>query len=84
MHLSRGLALLVVASPLIAQAPPGNKAQPERPTVATHAGTVAKGWWEIEAGGEYDRFADHSHGFAAPTLFKFLQETFPCQKGGKK
>ena len=25
-------------------------AQPERPTVATHAGTVARGWFEIETG----------------------------------
>jgi hypothetical protein len=29
--------------------------QPERPTVATHAGTVAPGWVEIEAGVERDR-----------------------------
>ena len=30
-------------------------AQPERPTVATHAGTVAPGWIEVEAGLEVDR-----------------------------
>ena len=30
-------------------------AQPERPTVATHAGTVARGWIEIESGVERDR-----------------------------
>lgn len=30
-------------------------AQPERPTVATHAGTVRRGWIEIEAGIEADR-----------------------------
>lgn len=35
-------------------------AQPERPTVATHAGTVAPGYWEIETGIELDRFADAS------------------------
>ena len=35
-------------------------AQPERPTVATHAGTVAPGYLEIEAGIELDRFADAS------------------------
>ena len=29
--------------------------QPERPTVATHAGTVATGWFEIETGFERDR-----------------------------
>ena len=36
-------------------------AQPERPTVATHAGTVAIGYLEFEAGIELDRFADASH-----------------------
>jgi hypothetical protein len=30
-------------------------AQPERPTVATHAGTVAPGWLEFESGLELDR-----------------------------
>ncbi len=30
--------------------------QPERPTVATHAYTVAPGWVEIEAGVELDRY----------------------------
>ena len=29
-------------------------AQPERPTVATHAGTVAPGWVEVETGLELD------------------------------
>ena len=36
-------------------------AQPERPTVATHAGTVAIGYMELEAGIELDRFADATH-----------------------
>jgi hypothetical protein len=31
---------------------------PERPTLATHAHTVAPGWVELEAGVERDRFAD--------------------------
>src|SRR5207247_3724752 len=35
------------ASALV-QAPDPHAAQPERPTVATHAGTVAPGWIEIE------------------------------------
>ncbi len=35
-------------------------AQPERPTVATHAGTVAPGYLEFETGVELDRFADAS------------------------
>jgi len=46
-------------------------AQPERPTVATHAGTVAPGWFEVESGVEVDRFTDHSHGGSVPTVSKF-------------
>jgi hypothetical protein len=44
--------------------------QPERPTVATHAGTVAPGWVEIEAGVERDRFDPTSVGYDAPILVK--------------
>src|SRR5438477_10891022 len=44
--------------------------QPERPTVATHAGTVARGWIELEEGAEWDRFDDRSKGFLAPTNLK--------------
>ena len=44
--------------------------QPERPTVATHAGTVAPAYLEIETGGEFDRYADHSRGSLIPTVFK--------------
>ena len=46
------------ASSAGAQAPVArdpHTAQPERPTVATHAGTVARGWFEFEAGIENDR-----------------------------
>lgn len=44
--------------------------QPERPTVATHAGTVAPGWLEIEAGVERDRFAPAAVGVSTPVVFK--------------
>ena len=44
--------------------------QPERPSVATHAGTVASGYWELETGGESDRNADGTHTFAVPTVVK--------------
>ena len=44
--------------------------QPERPTVATHAGTVARGWIELEEGGEWDRLADGTRSFIAPTNLK--------------
>src|SRR5262249_35507713 len=45
--------------------------QPERPTVATHAGTVAPGWLEIEAGVEHDRFDPNVSTAFTPTVFKF-------------
>ncbi len=45
-------------------------AQPERPTVATHAGTVAPGWIEIETGIEADRFDDGTHAQSFPTFLK--------------
>ena len=44
--------------------------QPERPTVATHAGTVARGWIELEEGAEWDRLEDRSRVFVAPTNLK--------------
>ncbi len=44
--------------------------QPERPTVATHAGTVARGWMELEEGGEWDKLTDGTHSFSAPTNLK--------------
>ena len=46
-------------------------AQPERPTVATHAFTVAPGWFEIEWGVERDRVAAGPSAYATPTLLKF-------------
>lgn len=45
-------------------------AQPERPTVATHAGTVAPGWVEIETGVERDNLHG-AHAFLMPTVLKF-------------
>lgn len=44
--------------------------QPERPTVATHAGTVAPGYLELEEGGEWDRWPAGEHVFVAPTNLK--------------
>jgi len=64
--------LLVRPADLAAQKPAQNPhaTQPERPTVATHAGTVAAGWVEIEAGSEFDRYRDRSRGALAPVLLK--------------
>ena len=44
--------------------------QPERPSVATHAGTVAPGYVEIETGVETDRNPDNTHALMIPTLVK--------------
>ena len=63
--------LIACAAPAEAQTPPDpHAAQPERPSVATHAGTVAPGWIEIEAGGEVDRYSDETHGGTAPIVAK--------------
>jgi hypothetical protein len=45
--------------------------QPERPTVATHAHTVAPGYVEIEAGAEGDRAGSGLRGYTAPIVTKF-------------
>lgn len=44
--------------------------QPERPTVATHAGTVAREFVELEEGGEWDKASDGKRSFFAPTNLK--------------
>ena len=44
--------------------------QPERPSVATHAGTVAPGYAELETGFEHDRNADGSRAGLIPTVLK--------------
>jgi hypothetical protein len=50
--------------------PDPRQVQPERPTVATHAGTVAVGYLEIEAGVERDQFTHSTSTLAAPIVFK--------------
>lgn len=47
-----------------------NSVQPERPTVATHAGTVARGWFELEEGAEWDKAADGKRTLFAPMNLK--------------
>lgn len=44
--------------------------QPERPSVATHAGTVAPGFAELETGFERDRAGDGTITGGVPTLLK--------------
>jgi hypothetical protein len=61
---------LSVGSVALAQQPDPRAVQPERPTVATHAGTVAPGYLEIETGIERDRFDAGGIGYGAPTVFK--------------
>jgi hypothetical protein len=44
--------------------------QPERPSVATHAGTIAAGFWELETGLERDHASDGTFASQLPTLLK--------------
>ena len=46
-----------------------HRAQPERPTVATHAGTVAPGWAELEFGGQRSESGGITNA-ATPTVLK--------------
>src|SRR5262249_44945072 len=52
------------------EAPDPHAAQPERPTVATHAGTVFPGWVEIEAGAQRSETAD-ALAVQTPLVVKF-------------
>lgn len=63
--------LALAAAPLAAQGGRSpHDAQPERPTVATHAGTVAPGWLEVETGIERDDPDPGSISVSTPTLLK--------------
>jgi hypothetical protein len=63
------LGCLLGASIASAQQPDPRAVQPERPTVATHAGTVSPGFLEIETGIEHDR-PDGNVVSLAPTILK--------------
>jgi len=69
------LATLLTGVPSRANAQPGaapnpHAAQPERPTVATHAFTVAPGWIEIEMGTQRQQEGALSSRIAVPLLLK--------------
>jgi hypothetical protein len=63
---------ILLASPAVAQqaTPDPRAVQPERPTVATHAYTVAPGYLEIEAGAQGDRLTRGSRAYQAPIVSK--------------
>jgi hypothetical protein len=63
------LAALLAAANLAAQERDPHAVQPERPTVATHAGTVAPGWIELETGAEFDH-ARGAWSVVAPAVIK--------------
>lgn len=65
-------AVAMAAAPLAAAAdlPDPHAVLPERPTLATHAHTVAPGWVEIEAGVERDRAAGGTRTESAATTTK--------------
>lgn len=46
------------------------EAKPERPTVATHAWTVAPRYVELETGVEWDRNKNSSYNFSTPSVLK--------------
>lgn len=72
LGLAAGLVLQAGSgiSALYAQAPDPHAAQPERPTVATHAGTVAPGWVEIETGLEHDNPTEGDNDVLFPVVLK--------------
>jgi len=65
------IAIALQSGPSVfAQQPDPRAVQPERPTVATHAGTVATGYLEIETGVERDRLDPSAIGYGVPTVLK--------------
>lgn len=77
MYLARTMRSLIVAlvfaAPLLAQdstAVDPRAVQPERPTVATHAHTVAPGYVEIETGIEGDNAGGGRRSYFSPTVTK--------------
>src|SRR2546430_15919305 len=71
LHLhAQGVGRTVAQEPRDSTSRDPHAVQPERPTVATHAGTVARGWVELEEGAEWDKAADGVRSFVAPTNLK--------------
>ena len=64
------LAILFGPARAQAQASNPHDAQPERPTVGTHTGTVAPGWLEIETGFERQSTGVLSNSVAVPFVAK--------------
>ena len=75
-HAKNLLVLGTVAAAACASVPAGGSdenpraVQPERPTVATHDGTVARGYAEVESGVERDRLDDGTHALSVPSVLK--------------
>jgi hypothetical protein len=69
---SIALVLTLSARSLFAQEPATDPraVQPERPTVATHAHTVAPGYFEIETGVQGNRISDGQRAYSAPIVTK--------------
>ena len=66
------LAITIFTVPIHAQAAETDPraVQPERPTVATHAHTVAPGYFEVETGVQGNRVDAGSRAYAVPTVLK--------------
>src|SRR4051812_16263171 len=65
-----GLVLALSQSARAQEATDPRAAQPERPTVATHAWTVAPRYSELETGFEWDRNVDSSYGVSTLSVLK--------------
>lgn len=68
--LTAALAAGVSAGLCAQSAPDPHAVQPERPSVATHAGTVAPEWLEIETGLEIDGLEGSGNSIGIPTALK--------------
>ncbi len=64
------IAALSIPASAYAQASNPHDAQPERPTVGTHAGTVAPGWIEIETGFERQNNGALANSLSVPLVAK--------------
>jgi hypothetical protein len=75
--------LFLLPLPALAQTRDPHAVQPERPSVATHAGTVAPGWLELEIGTTFARGGDDARGTGVPIVAKIgLAPRFQLAIGG--
>lgn len=83
LALFSAFSLLILPISALAQTRDPHTVQPERPSVATHAGTVAPGWIELEMGTTFARGGDDARGTGVPMVAKIgLAPRFQLAIGG--